>query len=84
MGNDTPYKIKSKGKVWLQMHGVTIKGLIDVGIVQNMKKNMILLGVLLGKSLYIIFAHSGLKSHFSSDERYLEEEFVLSIGYHSY
>lgn len=44
------------------MHNEIISGLTDIWYVANMKKNLISLGLLIGKSLHIILADSSFKA----------------------
>lgn len=59
MGNDISFK--AIGEVWLQKHDRTIRSLIDIWYVLDIK-NIILLGVLIGNTLHITSRGSGLKA----------------------
>lgn len=60
MGSDIIYKIKGIGWVRLQMYDGIIKSLIHIWFVLDMKKKLISLGVLVGKSLHATLADLGL------------------------
>lgn len=60
--NNTPNKIKKIGESWLQIHDGIVRDLTKVQYILDMKKNPILLGVLVCKGLHINLTEACLKT----------------------